>query len=52
MNLSVHPAAAEELRDAAAFYSERANRELGVAFISEFDRAVDLLSGNPEVGAP
>ena len=51
MNFTVHPAAADELRETAAFYSESGDQELGLSFISEFERALDLLSDNPELGA-
>jgi plasmid stabilization system protein ParE len=51
VNFTVHPAAADELRETAAFYSERGDHELGLSFISEFERALDLLSANPELGA-
>lgn len=51
MNFTVHPAAADELRETAAFYSERGDQELGLSFISEFERALNLVSDNPELGA-
>lgn len=50
MNVSVSPYAEQELIDAAMFYAERADRELGLAFIAEFEHARDLLSTNPEIG--
>lgn len=51
MNVSVSPAAQQELIDGAMFYAERADRDLGLAFIAEFEHARDLLSTNPEIGA-
>lgn len=51
MKVSVLPAASDELRETAKFYSERADQALGMAFIAEFDRALNLLSHNPELGA-
>lgn len=51
MNISLHPAAAAELKEAAAFYTERANKELGLAFIVEFERSINLLGERPELGA-
>lgn len=51
MNLFVHPGALADLNDAAAFYTERANNALGLSLISEFERAIDMLSSNPELGA-
>ncbi|MFZ2405181.1 MAG: type II toxin-antitoxin system RelE/ParE family toxin [Methylobacter sp.] len=52
MKIIVHPAASADLNNAAAFYSEQANRQLGLAFITEFEKTVSLLSGNPELGTP
>lgn len=51
MIVSIHPAAADELRETASFYSKQANQALGFAFIAEFERALCLLSSNPELGA-
>jgi toxin ParE1/3/4 len=51
VNLFVHPGALSDLNDAAAFYTERANDKLGFALISEFERAIGMPSGNPELGA-
>lgn len=51
MKVSVSPAAQQELIDGALFYAERADRELGLAFIAEFEHARELLSTNPEIGA-
>lgn len=51
MKVTVHPAVADELRETAKFYSERANQALGMAFIAEFERALTFLSNNPELGA-
>ena len=51
MKLTVQPAAAEELREAAKFYAERAGQALGLALIAEFERALNFLALNPELGA-
>jgi plasmid stabilization system protein ParE len=51
VKVSVHPAAADELRETASFYSKQADQALGLAFIAEFERALGLLSNNPELGA-
>lgn len=51
MKVTVQPAAATELREAAKFYAERANQALGLALIAEFERALSFLSINPELGA-
>ncbi|WP_040580088.1 type II toxin-antitoxin system RelE/ParE family toxin, partial [Methylobacter tundripaludum] len=52
MKIIVHPSATADLNNAAAFYSEQANKQLGLAFITEFEKATSLLSGNPELGTP
>ncbi len=39
VNVSVSPWAQQELIDGAAFYAERAGRELGLTFIAEFEHA-------------
>lgn len=51
MKVSVSPAAQKELIDGALFYAKRADRELGLGFIAEFEHARDLLATNPEIGA-
>lgn len=51
MKVTVQPAAATELREAAKFYAERADQALGLALIAEFERALSFLSINPELGA-
>lgn len=51
MKLFVHPEALAELTVAAAFYAERADNALGLLLISEFERALGVLSDNPELGA-
>jgi toxin ParE1/3/4 len=52
VKIIAHPAAAADLNNAAAFYSEQANKQIGLAFITEFEKAAALLSGNPELGTP
>ena len=51
MKLVVVPPALAELQEAAAFYTERANRELGLAFLVEFERTANLILANPLRGA-
>lgn len=51
MKVSVHPSVADELRETAKFYSDRADQTLGLAFIAEFERALNLLTHTPELGA-
>jgi toxin ParE1/3/4 len=51
VKLVIVPLALGELHDAAAFYAASANAELGLAFVTEFDRAVSGILANPYVGA-
>jgi plasmid stabilization system protein ParE len=48
---SVSPEAEQELTAGALFYAGEANAELGLAFIAEFERALDLLCAYPRLGA-
>ncbi len=51
MTPSVSPEADRELFEGAVFYAERANVELGLAFIAEFERALSVLCQSPQLGA-
>ena len=48
MRLFIVPAALDELRDAAAFYTASANAELGLAFVAEFERAANASPYQPQ----
>lgn len=50
MKLVVAPPALAELHDAAAFYTQQANIELGLALVAEFERTVNLVLINPLLG--
>jgi plasmid stabilization system protein ParE len=53
MTPSVGPDAERELTDGAVYYAREAkNADLGLAFIAEFERALDLLCAYPRLGAP
>lgn len=51
MKVSIHPSVNDELHETAKFYAERADQALGLAFIAEFERALNFLTHNPELGA-
>jgi len=51
MFVTVHPEAAAELTEAAVFYSQRANVEMGVGLLDEFERTVAIIGENPVLGA-
>jgi hypothetical protein len=42
VKIIVHLAATADLNNAAAFYSGQANRQLGLALITEFEKAASL----------
>ena len=50
MKLVIVPQALAELQDVAAFYTARANVELGLAFVAEFERTTKLILTNPMLG--
>lgn len=52
MKLVVAPPALAELGNAAEFYALKANRELGLALVAEFERAANLVLSNPLLGTP
>ena len=43
MKIVVVPLALAELQEAADFYTDRANRGLGLAFVAEFERAAAMV---------
>jgi plasmid stabilization system protein ParE len=51
VKIVVTPPALAELHDAAVFYTLKANVELGLAFVAEFERAANLVLDNPLLGA-
>jgi len=50
VKLVIVPPALGELHDAAAFYTESANIDLGLAFVAEFERTVNVILANPTLG--
>jgi plasmid stabilization system protein ParE len=50
--VSISPEAERELTDVAIFYAEQESTELGLAFIVEFEHALEVLRENPNFGAP
>lgn len=44
------PLALAELREAAAFYADRAGADLGLAFVAEFERVTKIIQENPLAG--
>ncbi len=50
MKLVLAPEAVAELHDAAKFYVLKANKELGLAFVAEFERTAAKVLANPLLG--
>lgn len=50
MTYFIHPDAETELSEAAVFYAEQANAAIAKAFMSEFERVVELLVENQQRG--
>lgn len=44
--LDIHPAALDELKSAVAWYQER-NETAALNFVTELDRAIDLVTASP-----
>ena len=50
MTPSVSSEADRELTEGAVYYAREGGRELGLAFIAEFERTVSLLCEHPNIG--
>ena len=48
---SIHPAAGQDIANASDFYEIRAGIEVARRFLTEVDRAANLVDRNPEGGA-
>lgn len=51
MKYTLHPEAAQDLRDAAEFYKERVGLLLSQSLFDEFERVLNLLMRHPMIGA-
>jgi plasmid stabilization system protein ParE len=52
MKVTLHPAAEQDLHEAASFYEREGSPALGAGFIAEFKRLVQGLTEPPEIGSP
>jgi toxin ParE1/3/4 len=50
MRVRLHPGAEQDLAEAAAFYEAEASPVIAARFISEFERAANVLLANPGLG--
>lgn len=52
MKISLHPAAEQDIHNAAAFYEREGSAMLAARFVAEFKQLTSLLLRHPELGAP
>ena len=52
MKVTLHPAAEQDLLEAAAFYEREGSTALAARFVAEFKRLATVLADNPEIGVP
>jgi toxin ParE1/3/4 len=52
MKVTLHPAAEQDIYDAAAFYEREGSPIVAARFVAEFRRLVALLLEHPEIGSP
>lgn len=52
MRVFFHPAAEQDIGDAAAFYEAEGSAALAARFVAEVDRVVRLLVSSPGLGTP
>lgn len=51
MKVTLHPAAEQDIEDAAAFYEREGTPMLAARFVAEFKRLATLLVEHPELGS-
>lgn len=52
MNITLHPAAEQDLLEAATFYEREGSPVVAARFVAEFKRLTSLLLEQPEIGSP
>jgi toxin ParE1/3/4 len=52
MKITLHPAAEQDLVEAASFYEREGSPALAARFVSEFKRMASVLAEQPEIGSP
>jgi plasmid stabilization system protein ParE len=48
----LHPEAEVELDHAAIYYAQYASKKIAAALITEFERVIELISSNQQLGTP
>ena|ERR1700754_352151 len=52
MKVTLHPAAEQDIQEAAAFYEREGSSKVAARFVAEFKRLATLLVEHPEIGLP
>lgn len=52
MKVTLHPAAEQDIREAAAFYEREGSPTVAARFVAEFKRLATLLLEHPDIGSP
>jgi len=52
MKVTLHPAAEQDIQEAAAFYEREGSPIVAARFVAEFKRLATLLLEHPEIGSP
>lgn len=52
MQVTLHPAAEQDVQEAAAFYEREGSPVVAARFVAEFKRLATLLLEHPEIGSP
>jgi toxin ParE1/3/4 len=52
MKVTLHPAAEQDVHEAAAFYEREGSPIVAARFVAEFKRLATLLLEHPEIGSP
>ena len=52
MKVTLHPAAEQDVREAAAFYEREGSPTVAARFVAEFKRLATLLLEHPDIGSP
>ena len=52
MKATFHPAAEQDISEAASFYEKEASAALAARFVAEIKRVVRLLLEHPDIGTP
>ena len=52
MKVTLHPAAEQDIQEAAAFYEREGTSKLAARFVAEFKRLSAMLAEHPAIGSP